>query len=153
MRVSIFTVNARRVAVALAALLAAVTAAAAADAPATMAQWGLLGTWASNCAGPPSRAVPFYSWVQRGKDAFLDRDYGQGKDSNQVVAASVLPDGVIELQVEFKAFSQIRVNGYIKGDDGRIRMYTNHDMHGSWSVKDGTLVDNGVATNWDTRCR
>jgi hypothetical protein len=153
MRVSVFGVNARLVFVALAASLAATTAAAAADAPAVMAKWGLLGTWASNCAGPPSRAVPFYNWVQRGGDAFLDRDYGEGKDSNRVLAASARPNGLIELQVEFKAFSQIRVNAYIKGDDGRIRMYTNHDMHGGYSVKDGKLVDNGVATNWDTRCR
>jgi hypothetical protein len=118
-----------------------------------MAQWGLVGTWASNCAGPPSHDVPFYTWVRRGKDAFLDRDYGDGKDSNRVVAASVSPGGVIELQVEFKAFSQTRVNAYIKGNDGRIRMFTNHDMHGSYSVKEGKLVDNGAATAWDQRCR
>ena len=143
----------------LAALFAAVTAADAADtadaanAPKTMAKWGLLGTWASDCAAPPSRERPYYTWVQRGRDAFLERDLGQDQDSNRVLAARVLPDGAIELQVEFKAFSVTRANVYIKGDDGRIRMFVNHDMHGSYSVRDGKLVATGVATNWDTRCR
>jgi hypothetical protein len=153
MWVSTAGVIARMTFAALTVLLAAITTATAAGIPDTMAQWGLLGTWASNCAGPPSKSIPFYTGVKRGKDAFLDRDYGQGKDSNRVSAALVLPDGLIELQVEFKAFSQTRINAYIKGDEGRIRMFTNHDMHGGYSVKDGKLVDNGVATNWDTRCR
>ena len=153
MRVATLRVSTRSALAACAVWFAAAGAAAAADVPETMAQWGLLGTWSSDCAAPPSRERPSYNWVQRGRDAFLDRDYGQGRDSNRVLAASVLPDGAIELRVEFKAFSQTRVNAYVKGDDGRIRMFTNHDMHGGYSVKDGKVVDSGAATAWDTRCR
>ena len=142
-----------RTALAVLVVCFAATPAAAADVPDTMAKWGLLGTWSSDCALPPSREHSYYSWVQRGRDAFLERDLGQDQDSNRVLAARVLPDGAIELQVEFKAFSVTRANVYIKGDDGRIRMFVNHDMHGSYSVRDGKLVATGVATNWDTRCR
>jgi hypothetical protein len=153
MRVLTLAVIARIALAALAGSFAAVATVAAADVPETMAQWGLLGTWASDCAMRPSPSNTYYTWVRRGRDAFLDRDYGQDPDSNRVLAASVLPDGAIELRVEFKAFSQTRVNAYIKGDDGRIRMFTNHDMHDSYSVKDGKLVATGTATAWDTRCR
>jgi hypothetical protein len=137
---------------ALAAVAGAVAAEAAADVAETMAQWGLLGTWSSDCATPPSQNHPYYSWVRRGRNAFLDRDFGQNRDSNRVLAASVLPDGAIELRVEFKAFSQTRANVYIKDDDGRIRMFANHDMHGSYSVKDGKLVATGAVIAWDQRC-
>ena len=152
MGVSTCRVTARTALAALVMCFAAAPAAAA-DVPETMAQWGLLGTWSSDCALPASREHSYYSWVQRGRDAFLDRDFGQDRDSNRVLAASVLPDGAIELQVEFKAFSVTRANVYIKGDDGRIRMFANHDMHGNYSVRDGQLVATGVATPWDTRCQ
>src|SRR5690349_14049052 len=153
MPVSTVGVIARMAIAALAASFIAVAAAAAADVPGIMAQWGMLGTWASSCTAPASRDNPYYSWVRRGADASLDRDYGDAKDSNRVLGASVLPDGSLELRVEFKAFSQTRLNVYTKGNDGRIRMMTNQDVRGGYSVRDGKLVANGAATPWDTRCR
>ena len=159
MSASTVGVIARVALAALAASFAPVATAVAADptegadAPDTMAQWGLLGTWSADCSAPAGRNRPFYSWVRRGRDAFLERDLGQDRDSNRVLAASVLPDGAIELRVEFKAFSQTRINVYIKGDDGRIRMFVNRDMQGGYSVRDGYLVATGAATAWDTRCR
>src|SRR5262245_36529280 len=119
-----------RICLAALATLSAAVSADAAGIPETMAQWGLLGTWASDCAARPSQHDVFYSWVRRGQDAFLERNYGYGHDSNQVVGASVLANGAIELRVEFKAFKETRVNVYIKDNDGRVRMFINHDMQG-----------------------
>jgi hypothetical protein len=137
----------------LLAVVVGAVASAAEDASPAMAKWGLLGTWSSNCAGPPTRDNPRYTWVRHGALAFLDRDYGDARDSNRVLAAAALPGGAIELLVEFKASSQTRVNIYVKGDDGRIQMFVNHDIHGNYSVRDGKLVDSGGAPPWDTRCR
>jgi hypothetical protein len=70
-----------------------------------------------------------------------------------VLAASGLPDGALELRIEFTQFAQTRINVLIKGQDGRVRVLTNQDTHGSYSVKDGRLTASGATTPWETRCR
>jgi hypothetical protein len=127
--------------------------ASGADVAETVAQWGLLGTWAGDCATPPQAGNSHYTWVRRGREVFLDRDLGKSRDSNRVLAASGLPDGALELRIEFTQFAQTRINVLIKGQDGRVRVLTNQDTHGSYSVKDGRLTASGATTPWETRCR
>ncbi len=121
--------------------------------PDTVARWKMLGTWALECSKPPSRDNTYENFVKRGTNVFLERNGGDYKDSNRVLAASITPEGLLELRIEFKAFSQTRVNVFVKGPDGRKRAMTNHDTKGSYSVKDGKFVSSNNQTSWMTRCR
>ncbi len=143
---------ARLFAIAVAALTCS-TAAGAADIPETLSQWGLLGTWALDCQSQPSRNDVHETWVRRGGEVFLERNGGDFQDSNKVLDASIAPDGLLEMQIEFKGFSQTRVNVITKRPDGRKRAITNHDMRGTYTVRDGKFTGHDRETPWMTRCR
>ena len=123
-----------------------------------MEGWGILGTWAADCSAPPGRDNTFYTYVRRGDRVFLDRD-GQGfKDSSPITRAEVLPDGMIEYRVDFgrgpkKDRSNVFINTFAKGPEGRIRIFFNRSEAGEVTVREGRLLPGGVETSWRERCR
>ena len=142
-----------RRAAAVAVVLAWCGGASAESRPDTVARWGLLGTWTIDCAKGPSRENAHDTYVRRGTNVFLERNGGDYQDSNRLLDASISPDGLLQLRIEFKKFSQTRAISTVKGPDGRIRVLTNHDTKGSYSVKNGKFVSNDSPTLCMTRCR
>ena len=90
--------------------------------------------------------------MRRGEDAFLERDFGGRKDLNKVVSAKVLPNGALELRIEFAELSQTREMALTKGTDGRIRTLSNRDIKGGYTVLDGKFIGSGGTTPWQSRC-
>lgn len=144
----------RIVAIAVLALLPAVSGARSPGLSATMEQWGILGTWSTDCSAPPGADNTIYTYVRRGDGVFLDRD-GQGfKDSSPITKARVLPDGMIEYWVTFgvRGRQVVQINTYAKRADGRIRIFFNRRPDGSATVEDGRLTQSGEETAWREKC-
>lgn len=138
----------------LIAVLLLVPQTAVGQSPGDVAQkWGLVGTWAEFCDRPPARGNDYATYIRRGGELFLDRDFGDIRDTNRVAAASILPDGMISLSIVFGKLNQTRINVFAIGPDGRRRTMFNSDTHGKFSVKDGILLGSGKPTSWLTRCR
>lgn len=119
--------------------------------------WGLLGSWMTDCNLQPSEGSR-NSYVVRGAQLFLDRDFGPqngGLVSDAITDAKVQPDGTIDLTVYFASVTppQTRRNSMVRGSDGRIRMWTNLNLNtGEYSVRDGVLTHNGKPTPSLVRC-
>jgi len=144
-------------AAAVAALALAFPAAAQTDPPATvLAKWGLLGTWAVNCANPPSRQNGYSTYEAEGSaDAVLRRDFGpeSERDRSKIENAQVTADGMLSVTINFASINQVRTNVFMKvGADG-IRAVENRGADGSYTVQDGKFVHNGAPTLTQTRCR
>ena len=87
----------------------------------TLARWGLLGTWATDCSRPPSQANHRLSYVARaGGRAFHERNFGNTRDSREIRAAALRPGGLIEVVADFGALGGVRKWTMIKDADGRI---------------------------------
>lgn len=115
--------------------------------------WGLIGTWRTDCAAPLSQGQPALSYVVRGGRLFHDRDFGGARDSNPVLLATPRSDGSIELLVDFPAFGQVRQFTVVKNGDGRIRTVSNRDVNtDQYSIRDGKFVANGMPPPPQSRC-
>lgn len=122
----------------------------------TAAQWGLLGSWMASCRQPASRKNIRATFIARQEHLFQDRDAGDFHDSRPILATKILPDGSIELLIDFgsRASPATRRFAIMKGDDGRIRAMSNRDeITGEYFVRNGKLVSNGVILPWQTRCK
>lgn len=138
-------------------LLTAMSATAlgrSADVATTFESWGLMGTWAGNCAAPPGRDNTFYTFVRRDHGVFLDRDGAGFKDSSPISQAAIRPDGMVEYHVTFgQGRSQvIQVNTYARRPDGRIRIFFNRRIDGPVTVDNGRLMPSGEETSWREKC-
>ena len=127
--------------------------AAAQTASDVIEKWGLLGTWAADCNLPPSRQNGYLAYVRRGGVVAHERDFGDARDSNEIVAATITADGSVDVTINFVNFSEIRTMTVIKGADGRYRVTSNRDSKGVYSVKNGILLGSGNPTKWVNRCR
>jgi len=124
------------------------------DVAATLERWGLMGTWSTDCAAPPGGDNTVYTYVRRGGGVFLDRDGYRFKDSSPITRARVLPDGMIEYRVEFRAGGRrvVQINTYAKRADGRIRIFFNRRVDGETTVENGRLAHTGEETAWREKC-
>ncbi|ARQ01264.1 hypothetical protein [Pseudorhodoplanes sinuspersici] len=113
--------------------------------------WDLLGTFAVNCARPPSPDNAYARYVQREAAVFLDRDVGSNQDSLAIVDASALPDGTISIVIDFGK-AGTRTNILAKDAAGRIRAMANHDSKGRFSVRNGVVLSLKRPTPWQERC-
>ena len=114
-------------------------------------QWGLLGTWRLDCNTPASSADSDLSYVVREGQLFHDREFGNARDSSVVNAATILPDGSIELVVTFASLAQTRQFSLTKGGDGRIRALSNRKVDTEeYTVRDGKFTGNGNDSPWQT---
>ena len=148
-------VPARMLACIVASLVAGVHAPAATGqtVAATMERWGLLGTWAINCTRPPSMVNGYISYVRSWDGKIL---HVQGLDhwsSREIIAASVTPDGLIELVADFGEAVGVWRWRLVKGADGRVRAMASSKIDGTGvTTRDGRSVHSGRETPWVSRC-
>ena len=128
--------------------------AAAESAAETLARWGLVGTWARDCAKPVSGSNGRFVYAVRDGKAVHLRDFGDElRDENEILSAQVASDGSIELRVDFPKLGQVREYALIKSPDGGLPAKFNRGPDGKYSILDGKLVHNGAPAPKIFRCR
>ncbi|MCG2667223.1 hypothetical protein ACFPFP_09730 [Bradyrhizobium sp. GCM10023182] len=121
---------------------------------ATVEQWGLLGSWAVDCAVRPDRdkgAVLTYEIRGDGRVMYR-RDFGDAKDENEVVSATVNAEGLLNLMVYFPTLHQTRQFGLLLAKDGSLRAIYNRSERGEYTIRDGKYVKTGAPTLPQQRC-
>ncbi|MCP3381152.1 hypothetical protein NLM31_12460 [Bradyrhizobium sp. CCGUVB4N] len=120
----------------------------------TVEQWGLLGSWAVDCAVSPDRdkgALLTYEIRKDGRVMYR-RNFGDAKDENEVVSATVNAEGVLNLMVFFPSLHQTREFGVILTKDGGLRAIYNRGEGGEYTIRDGKYVKTGAPTLPQQRC-
>ncbi|WP_271530278.1 hypothetical protein [Bradyrhizobium sp. CCBAU 25338] len=121
---------------------------------ATVEQWGLLGSWAVDCAARPDRdkgALLTYEIRKDGRVMYR-RNFGEAKDENEVVSATVNAEGLLDVMVFFPALHQTREFGLLLQQDGSLRAIYNRSERGEYTIKDGKYVATGAPTPAQQRC-
>lgn len=120
----------------------------------TVRQWGLLGSWSLDCSLPPDHANGTVLAYEIGPDGgvLYRRDFGDVTDENQVTAAQVSADGLLNLEVYFPAIKQKREYGLRMLADGSLRAIYNRSEKGDYSIKDGKFVVTKKLTPAQHRC-
>ncbi|MBM7488708.1 hypothetical protein JOE52_007690 [Bradyrhizobium canariense] len=141
--------------IAAAALWVAFTPAAGAESlAATIEQWGLLGSWAIDCAARPDRdkgALLTYEIRKDGRVMYR-RNFGEAKDENEVVSAMVSADGLLNVMVYFPLLQQTREFGLLLSKQGSLRAIYNRSERGEYTIRDGKYVATGAPTPAQQRC-
>ncbi|WGD56737.1 hypothetical protein QA641_33235 [Bradyrhizobium sp. CB1650] len=140
---------------AAALLCAALTSTAGAETLATtVEQWGLLGSWSVDCSLQPDGdkgAVLSYEIRPDGRVMYR-RNFGKAWDENEVVAASIDAEGLLNLMVFFPSLHQTREFGLLLSNDGDLRAIYNRSEHGDYTIRDGKYVKTGRPTPAQHRC-
>jgi hypothetical protein len=141
--------------IAAAVLWVAFTPAAGAESlAATVEQWGLLGSWAVDCAARPDRdkgALLTYEIRKDGR-VMYQRNFGEAKDESEVVSATVNTDGLLNVMVYFPSLQQTREFGLLLSKQGSLRAIYNRSERGEYTIRDGKYVANGAPTPSQQRC-
>ncbi|MCJ9701478.1 MULTISPECIES: hypothetical protein [unclassified Bradyrhizobium] len=141
--------------IAAALLWAAITPTAGAETlAATVKQWGLLGSWAVDCAARPDRdkgALLAYEIRKDGRVMYR-RNFGEAKDENEVVSATVNAEGLLNVMVYFPSLHQAREFGLLLAKDGSLRAIYNRSERGEYTIRDGAYVATGAPTPVQQRC-
>jgi hypothetical protein len=141
--------------IAAAVLWAAFAPAAGAESlAATVEQWGLLGSWAIDCAARPDRdkgALLTYE-IQKDGRVMYRRNFGEAKDENEVVSAMVTTDGLLNVMVYFPLLQQTREFGLLLSKQGSLRAIYNRSERGEYTIRDGKYVATGAPTPPQQRC-
>ncbi|MDA9433930.1 hypothetical protein [Bradyrhizobium sp. CCBAU 51627] len=121
---------------------------------ATVAQWGLLGSWAVDCAAKPDRNTGALLTYEIRKDGrvMYRRDFGDVKDENEVVSATVNAEGLLNVMVYFPSLRQTREFGLMLAENGSLRAIYNRNERGEYTIKDGKNVKTGAPTPSQQRC-
>jgi hypothetical protein len=140
----------------MAALLwaASVSSSGAEPLAATVIKWGLLGSWSIDCALRPDRdrgAVLTYEVEQDGRVMYR-RNFGDARDENEVVAASVEQDGLLNVMVFFPSLHETREFGLRLQPDGSLRAIYNRSQRGDYTIRDGRFIRTGEPTPAQHRC-
>jgi len=121
---------------------------------ATVEEWGLLGSWAIDCAVRPDRdkgALLTYEVRGDGRVMYR-RDFGDAKDENEVVSATVNAEGLLNLMVYFPSLHQTREFGLLLTKGGSLRAIYNRSERGEYTIRDGKYVKTGAPTPPQQRC-
>ncbi|WP_441239219.1 hypothetical protein [Bradyrhizobium sp. 930_D9_N1_4] len=121
---------------------------------ATVEQWGLLGSWAIDCTARPDRdkgALLTYEIRKDGRVMYR-RNFGDARDENEVVSATVSDDGLINVMVYFPSLQQTREFGLLISKQGSLRAIYNRSERGVYTIKDGKYVATGALTPAQQRC-
>ena len=141
--------------IAAAMLWATITSTAGAETlAATVEQWGLLGSWAVDCAARPDRdkgALLTYEIRKDGRVMYR-RNFGEAKDESEVVSATVNPEGLLNVMVYFPSVHQTREFGLLLANDGSLRAIYNRSERGEYTIRDGKYVATGAPTPTQQRC-
>lgn len=135
-------------------LIAFTTVARAGTLAATVEQWGLLGSWAVDCAARPDRdkgALLTYEIRKDGRVMYR-RNFGDAKDENEVVSATATADGLLNVMVYFPSLQQTREFGLLLSKQGSLRAIYNRSERGVFTIKDGKYVATGIPTPAQQRC-
>ncbi|MDE2378639.1 MAG: hypothetical protein KGM94_15310 [Bradyrhizobium sp.] len=133
---------------------ALVSSAGAEPLAATVIKWGLLGSWSVDCALRPDRdkgALLTYEIRPDGRVMYR-RNFGDARDENEVVAASIEPDGQLDILVFFPSLHQTREFGLKLQHDGSLRAIYNRSQRGDYTIRDGRFVRTGEQTPAQHRC-
>ena len=120
-------------------------------------QWGLFGTWSTDCSRQPSGNhihIRYVEWM--GGKVMTEREYGDASrnDSNEVINATINADNSLTLVVDFKSLGgQIRTFALMRDRPDRLRALWNHGPDGVYSVKDGRFTGSGAETPWQYKCK
>ncbi|MGJ5180882.1 hypothetical protein ACQR16_22955 [Bradyrhizobium oligotrophicum] len=135
-------------------LASSFTAAAAADGAVEAArEWGLIGTWAVDCAAPPVKgrgAIISYEVTTDG-NLIYRRDHDPS-DVNDVPSARIEPDQTLVISIVLPKANQTRENGIVKTSDGGIRSVFNRGEDGSYTIREARFVANGKPTPVLAKC-
>jgi hypothetical protein len=127
--------------------LAAAPEAAAGTTAEIVRNWGLLGSWATDCSVPPDRANPALIYeITPDERVMLRRNFGTGKDEQEISTAEISSDGVLRLRIFFPAFKQTRDNGIVMQSDGSIRAIYSRNDKDEYTIRDGSFVASGNPT-------
>jgi hypothetical protein len=81
------------------------------------------------------------------------RDFGDRRDFNDILEATIGRGGSLELLVQFPMLGQSRRFILVMDIDGRMRAISNATAEGGdQTIKDGKFTFNGSDTPWQTRC-
>lgn len=117
-------------------------------------QWGLLGSWAVDCAARPDRdkgALLTYEITKDGRVMYR-RNFGDARDENEVVSATVDAEGLLNVMVFFPSLHQTREFGLLLQEDGSLRAIYNRSERGEYTIRDGKYVATGAPTPAQQRC-
>ena len=120
----------------------------------TVERWGLLGSWAVDCAVRPDRdkgALLTYEIRGDGRVMYR-RNFGDAKDENEVVSATVDAEGLLNLMVFFPSLHQTREFGLLLSRQGSLRAIYNRNERGEYTIRDGKYVKTGAPTLPQQRC-
>ncbi|TWA94592.1 hypothetical protein FBZ96_108325 [Bradyrhizobium stylosanthis] len=121
---------------------------------ATVEQWGLLGSWAVDCAARPDRdkgALLTYEIRKDGRVMYR-RNFGDARDENEVVSATINAEGLLNVMVYFPSLHQTREFGLLLLKDGSLRAIYNRSDRGEYTIRDGKYVATGAPTPAQQRC-
>jgi hypothetical protein len=141
--------------IAAAMLWIAFTPAAGAETlAATVEQWGLLGSWTVDCAARPDRDKGSLLTYEIRKDGrvMYRRDFGEARDENEVVSATVEAEGLLNVMVYFPSLHQAREFGLLLAKDGSLRAIYNRSERGVYTIRAGKYVATGAPTPSQQRC-
>ena len=142
--------------IAAAMLWAAITSTAGAETlTATVEQWGLLGSWAVDCATGPDRDKGALLTYENRKDGrgMYRRKFGDARAANEVVSARVSAEGLLNVMVYFPSLHQAREFGLLLAKDGSsLRAIYNRSERGEYTIRDGKYVATGAPTPAQQRC-
>lgn len=121
---------------------------------ATVEQWGLLGSWAVDCAARPDRdkgALLTYEIRKDGR-VMYQRNFGDVRDENEVVSAMINDEGLLDVMVFFPSLHQTREFGLLLQKDGSLRAIYNRSERGEYTIRDGKYIATGAPTSAQQRC-
>jgi hypothetical protein len=121
----------------------------------TARQWGLIGPWSLDCTLKPDRnrgTVLAYE-IAPDDRVVHRRNFGDTTDENEVIAAEVSTDGMLNLRVFFPEPKQTREYGLILQPDGTMRAMYNRNQNNEYTIKDGKFTANGNPTPAQHKCK
>jgi hypothetical protein len=145
----------RQLALALLYSLTLISGASAETVAQTARKWGLIGPWSLDCSLKPDRnegTMLAYEVGTHGRLVYR-RDFGDATDENDVVAAEISGDGMLNLRVFFPSLKQTREYGLAMQPDGTMRTMYNRNRKSEYTIKDGKFTASGDPTPPQHKCR
>ena len=140
----------------LAAVLGTTVAANAATVREVLQQFGMLGTWATDCSRPPAadNILTVYAPLPNGN---VQRTYysAPGKISNQYELQRA--DRISEDQISYEQQGpKDRIDVILEKKGNRYHVLSSQDQNGKFFVQDGKFTANtpspGQDSTWQTKC-
>jgi hypothetical protein len=121
----------------------------------TLSDFGLLGTWATDCSR--QAASDNYYTVYSSSSGRVLRTYydGPGKVYNEyaITQASRLANGRLRYVQEGTDSRRLRLEVIVTMDGGRLLVWSSRYVDGEFLVKDGKYTDDGTRVVGQDRCR